>query len=600
MSAKPTSHNVTSSHGQRYQQDTRRSRDHESPQVEVTKRPFLGFGSCGPNTSTSPVKISVKTDSRHLHCADSRSATRSTSYLTWSQSGGPSYASPPSDRRHHFEPLTSSKLSNRKRTSQGPYKGQHPIPPVSTPCVQETSSGTQGATPGPCSKHQNANEATRQDSESWLATGERHRSREKDGHHSDSGTTELDAAKPPQDAEDFVPDNTRPVEATRHEDPEPALSSRNQAACKSSGHEPQCEPGAHDVRPSLAQMPITSPHKDRLDNLLDALLQDCNSTVDCNDPVPRATLNHRSSHVSEEASIPSRIQGRSRMPARACVDRSYASEAPMSALDCSTKPCNASLQQVSGQDHSRTTHALSRGGLHASNRPSLGYNRGYPPIPTQSQVDSTNAWNDYSNLYKRQQEQAGLLPGTLREHLPSSFTAVQDDISGPSRGTGHVAAPDRYAPDLHPADVVDDIDGYRPDPLQILQEGNENGNYQEIGHDEWDDRFIDHRSPYNSGGSIFNGSSDGYGHGFVADNIVNDAGQQREIQAIYEQSLAQGADQHEIAHQLFTTNIPDNYSSWRPQNMSNVNYRVERSAASAQVHDVDPGLCGFWTPHKLY
>ena len=599
MSAKPTSHNITISHGQPYQQDRRRSRDHESPQVDLPDRPFLGFGSCGPNTSTSPAKISVETDSRHLGRPDSRFATRSTSYLTWSQSGGPSHASPPSDRRHHLERVRSSKPSKRKRSSQAPRRDQHSIPPVSTPWVQRTSSVTQGAAPEPCSKHENANDATRQNSDSLLTTGEQSRSKEKARQHSDTGTTELDAAKITQDAEDSVPDNTRPIIGSRHEDPDSALPSQNLAACESSGHEPRCEPVTHDERPSSKQIPITTPHKDQLDNLLDALLKDCNCSGDCSDPVSRATLNHRSFHVSEGANMPDRVPKRSRVPARAFVDCSHPSEAPISASDSSRKRRSASLQQISAHDYSRSTHALSRGSLHSSNRPSLGYTQGYPPTLTQSQVGSTNAWNDYSNLYERQQEQADLPPGDVREYVPSPWAAVPDGISGPSRQTGHAAAPDRYAQDIHPADLEENFDACRPGLFCTLEEEDENDNYKGIGHDEWDEQFLDHGVSYNAGGSTLSGSYDGCDRRYVADNI-NGGGQQRDIQADHEQSLAQGADQHAIDHQLFTTNIPDTYSSWRPQNMLNVNYGLERVAASAQVHDVDPGLSGFWTPHKLY
>ena len=600
MSAKPTSLDVMKPHGQRHQQDRGRSRDHESPQafVDLPDRPFLGFGSCGPNTSISPAKIPVNTDSRSLHREDSWSPTRSTSYLTWSQSVRPSFGSPLLNRPYHVEPLTSSKLSNRKRKSPAPHKGQYSLPSLSPPCVPTTSSKTQDAASIPFSAHENANEGPSRNSESRSATGERLRLREKSQNHGDTGIIKLDAAKIPHEIEDSIADSTHPAETATHDGPESALLSRDEATCQSSRHEPQREPQrepqAYGVRPFSAQMPIISPHKDPLDDVLEALLTDCNTNVAGSDLASRATSGHRNLYVREEEGIPDRIQGYSRMPARAFVNSVYAPEASASAPKFSGKPRSASLQQDFPHDSSISTHTLSKGDLSFSNRPSLGYAPGYRPI--ESEVDSRSAWNGYGNLYERQQEQADPRPETSRENRPP-YIALRENLSGSSRETDHTAARDEYAQKLHFVELGDGFDDHRPYLYKTVQEGNDNEDYEEIRHGEWD---IDHGTSYDSGPSIFHESHEDSNHGIMAENNVSDY-QRREINADHEQSAAQEADQDEVEpHQLFTTSIPDTYPSWPSHHIFSRDSGLERCAAVSQVHDVDAALSGFWTPHKLY
>lgn len=587
ISAKPTSLNVSSSHGQPYQQDRRRSRDHEPPQayVDLPDRPFLGFGSCGPNTSISPAippaKIPNNTNSRSLRRGDSRSPTRSTSYLTWSQSGDPSYATPPPQRRHHHvEPLTSSRLSNQKRKSPASRKDQHSIRPISPRRVPTSSSRTQSAASRPSSKHENANEAPGHNIESRLATGERFRSGEKIQTHGNTGTIELDTAKIPQDTEDLVLDNTHTAEAATHDGSKLALPPRNQAACQPSGHEPRCEPRAPNVCPLSAQMPIISPHQDPLDDVLEALLRDCNTNVALSSPASHARSNHSNIHVSEEARILDRTKEHILVPAGALVNCAYVPQAPASGSNSFRQPPSTSFQETSAHDGS-------------FNRSGLRYTQCYPPVPTQILVDSRNAWNGYDNLYERQREQADLT-SCSREHL-SSYTAVPDDLSGQSQETDYAAAPDGYVS----MDIGDEIDDYRPYVYKTLQEGDENGEYPGIGHGERNDQFVDHGASYGPGTSLFDDSQEAYINGIMVENDVNDY-QQGEENAHHEQPFAQGADQHELKHQLFTTDIPDTYSSWWPRHVFSRSYGLERCAADARVHDVDSALSGFWTPHKLY
>ena len=578
-SVKPATLGVISPHGQRGPQTKRRTRDHESPQayVDLPDRPFLGFGSCGPNTSISPAKIAINTGSRGLRSGDTRSSTRSTSYLTWSQSEGPSYASPLPDRRHHIEPLASSKLSNRKRVSQDPHESQRSMSPVSPPCGQRKFLGTQGAVSKPSSEHENPCKDLGQISESRLATGERLRSREKSQDHHDTRTTGLDAAKAPQNIDDSVHDKTYPAEASGHGGPEPVLPSRNQAACRFSGHEPRCEPQAHDTRPLSAQMPTISPHEDPLDDILETLLRDCNTKVANSDLFPRATPIHRNSNDGEEARIPDRIKQRSRIPTHVHFNSIYSPENPASAFHSSRKPGSAGHQQACPHADPKSTHKLSRARLNSPNRPNLGYNLSYPSVPTHNQVDSRNAWNGYDNLYERQHEQEAFTPETSREQI-RPYTAVQEDVSGPSRETGHSAGPSEYAPGLHPVEVGDDF---------------EDDNCQKIRHDGWGDQHIDYGTFYDSGASIPDESHEGFDSGITAQNHVNDY-QERE------RLFAQGADQHENEQQLFTANVSDTYPSWRSHRLSGSNHGLERCAVDGQVQEVDPILSGFWTPHKLY
>ena len=587
-SAKPTSLEVTSSYGQKRQQDRRRSRDHESPQacIDLPDRPFLGFGSCGPNTSISPAKLPLNKSPKSLRLRDSPSLTRSTSYLTWSQSGAPSYAPTP-DRRPRVEPLASSKLSNRKCTSPAPHRRQHSVPPVFPSCVQTTSSGTQHAASRPSPRHEIANQAPGQSSESRLATSERLGSREKIQVHGDTGTVQLDAARVSQGTEDSVPDTANPAEAATHDGSNSALQLRNEAACQSSGCEPRYEPQAHDVPPLSDQKPINSPHKDQLDDILEALLRECNTVSDLDS---RATSIHGNLHVSEEARIPDRAQHYSPVSARALVNNVYALERPASALKSTSKPRSASLQQPSAHDGARSTLTPSSGGLNSFNRPSSGYTRGHITIPTQIQLDSLNAWNFYESMYEGQQEQVDLRPEASRE-LRQPYTAVRADDTILSGETDHAASSNEYTKDIFPMEERDEVHDDRLHSYETLQEEDEDGNHEGIGHGEWDDefgdRFIDHGASYNSEGPIFDEPQEGWNHGF-------NGHQQRVENVDRERSLALRAN-----HQLFTTNMPGTYSSRRPDHTSNMKHGFE-GFANAQVHALDPPLSDFWTPHKLY
>lgn len=462
------------------------------------------------------------------------------------------------------------------------------MPPESPRCVQTTFAGTQGATSKPSSKHEIANEDSGQKNESRLATGERPRSREKSPNHVDNGVFELDAEKIPKDIENSAQDHTPTGEASRHGGPESALPALNQAACQSSGSEPRCEPQAHDVRPSSAQMPIVSLRKDPLDDILDALLRDCNTKVAGSDQISRAMSVHRNSHDGDEARIPDRIEQDPRMLAHTYVSSDYAPEAQVPVSNSSCKPRSTESQQAFAHDGSKSTHTLSRGGLNSSNRP----NSGYTSIPTQGQVDSRSAWSGFENLYERQHEKMDLTPDQSKENT-THYAAVKDRVSGLSREKHHSAAPDEYAQDLHPAELGDDYDDYSPYLYKPLNEGNENDNYQEIRHGEWDDQYVDYGASYDAGASILDESHKNFDSGGMAQNHANDYQEK-------EQSFAQGADQDGIERQLFTTNIPDTYSSWRPHRLVGSNYGLQRCAADTQVQDVGGAFPGFWTPHKLY
>lgn len=599
MSAKPAGLDLTNSRGQRYEQDRRGSRDRQPPQVfvDLPERHFLGFGSCGPNTSISPAKTHANTNSRSLRRGDSRSPTRSTSYLTWSQTGGASYASPPPDRPYHIEPLTSSKLSNRKCTSPADHKVQRSIPPVYRPCIKTAFPGTQGAASRLSSKHGNATEAPGEESESRSATNERLKSREKSQTHLDTGIIELESAKIAQVIEDSGPDNTHPAEVAMHDGPESVLPSRTQAACRLLGHGPRREPQAYDMRPLPAHMPTISPHQDPLDAILEALLKDCNSNVARSGSVSRAISSHRNVHASEEAGIPDRIQEYRRMPAHDFINIVYDTEAQPSASNASRKPRSASLQQVSAIEGPRSTHTHSTGSLYYSNRPNSGYFQGYSNMPMQSQTDSRNAWNDYDDIYQRQQKQADLTPDS-GEHIPS-YAVVRDGLSGPLRETNHAIVPDEHAQTFHPVELGDNFDYSRPYLCQTLREGHENGDYQEITHSECHDQSVDNWNSHNFDASFLNESHKGRYYGIMAESNADDY-QEKDMNADREQSFAQGADQHEVGHQLFTTNTTGTHPALRPHYIFNRNHDLKRGPTNAQVLDVEPALSGFWTPHKLY
>ena len=593
LSAKPTSVEVNTSHRQRYQQDKRQSRIDDSPQAYVDRkeRPFLGFGSRGPNTSISPAKSPVNRDSRSLRRGVPRSPTPSTSYVTWSQSRAPSYNSPPPDRRHHIEPLESSKLSNRKRTSPSP-KEQHSLLPVSPHRIPTISSGAQGSASRPSSKHENPNKAPRQNSKLSSPIGERLMSREKSQNRGDTGTIELDAAKSPQDIQGSIPDVTKSNEAATHDCAEMVLPTLNQAPRQSSGYEPRRQPPAHSPRPLSAQMQTQSRHKDPLDDVLEALLKDCYKRVALSDAACHTTLGHPNSHVREETKSPVGTHEDSPKPARAFVNSIHATgPLPLASASGSSRGlCSANPQLAPASVESMATHTLSRGSLHDSKRPSLGYPGGYPSSPMHNQTDARNAWNGYEALFARQHEQS--MPQTSIGHtLPNG--AVQDDFIGMLAKSDHGVGPREQALDRYPAELRDGFDDYRPDSSKSLQERNEIDNDRNVGGGEWYDQHADYQASNGAGESSFHVSYGGVDNGIMA---LNDANGYQEKG----QSFDQRVDEPEIEDQRFTTNVSDTYHSWRPRERFSSTYGLEACPTSACVQDVGSALSGFWTPHKLY
>ena len=591
MSAKPKSVDVTTVHRQQDQQPSRWSRDHESQQasIDLPERPFLGFGSCGPNTSTSPTKSLGNRNSKSLRRGASRSLTRSTSYLTWSQSRVPSHASSPPDRKHHIEPL---KSSNQQRTSPASHKYRQPINLVSSPGVQRISSGIQEATFRPASKHGNATEAPGQNIEPRLAIGKPVRSREQSQKRSDAETIEPDAANITLDIKGSTAENLPPIEAAAHDGAELVLQPQNQSADQSTAQEPQCEPPAYEVRPLSAPMPTNSPYKGQLDYVLEALLRDCNTNAIDSNPASRAQSTDYELHADRGMRAPAGRQEHLRMPASISVNSAYTTEALASASKFSRKPRSASAQYAPILDDSRSTHTPSIGNPNSSNGPSFNYNEGNPVISKANQVDSRNAWNGYDTFYQVQQEQADAMPKTLTRRLAPD-EAAQDNRLGMLQDTDHGTRSSKHVPGRRFAAVQDDSDGDDPNLYQSLQEANENNNYHEVKHGERYDQQVDQRAFHDSGASMLDVSHDGIDDENKATDYTNSQ-QQRE------RPFSQGPDKPESEHCLFTTNLPDIYSSWLPRQLSISDYGLKVYAANARVQEVDSDFSKFWTPHKLY
>ena len=580
MSAEPTSLNVTNSLGQKRQQDKRKAPDHESPQavVSLPDTPFLGFGSCGPNTSISPAKVSDK------RRGDSPCPTGSTSYLTWSQSEAPSYASPPPNRPHRAKRSKISTSSNQKCTSSASHESQHSMPSGCRARVQPTSIETH-------SRHEYPVKALERDDKPRLANEEGLGSREKSSNQDDTGNNEFDVANGPPQIEEPAPDKVDSAQVDKHGDPKPAITPKDQVNWQSSGPEPRFEPQAHAARSLSTQLPVISPHNDSLDDILDALLKDCNTKVEDSNPAFCATSSHPNVCIDEEASTLDENQEHLCMPAHAFVNRVSPVETSASVSNPSRRPRSVVFQYASTHDDSISAHIPSRGNVSSSHRPSQGhtwYDRGYPFIPTQNQTATTNAWTGYDTIYERQQQQAESTPEASTEAV-QHYTAVRDKLSDPWRETNNAAVPDMYTQDVDVMEVGDKIDGHSLDFYETLHGRNEDSVHQEIGYGEWDDQLGDYGAPE----TIFDESYDGHDSGLMAENNFS-AYDQGELNATCERSPAQLSNQHVIG------NIPDTYFSWRPHPMFSRKEDVESCAADAQVNGADPALADFWIPHKLY
>lgn len=460
----------------------------------------------------------------------------------------------------------------------------------------------QGAASRFSSKHGNATEAPGKERESRAATNERLESMEKNQTQVDTAIIELDSAKDAQVIEESGPDNTHPANPTTHNNPESVPPPPTQDACQSQRDGSRCEPEARVVRPLSAHMPIISPisqHKDPLDDILEALLKDCNSNVAGSGSASRAISSNHNIPVSEEARIPDTIQENTRVPAHDFIDSVYDKDARNSASSVSRDPRSASLQQASALGGPRSMHTPSTGSLYYPNRLDLGCFQGHSNVPTQNRVGSRNAWNDYGNIYQRPQYQADLRPDS-GEHV-SFYAAMRDDLSGPSQMSNQAIAPYEHAQNFLPVELSDDSDNYKPHLHKTLREWDDHGNHEEITHGECHDRLVDTLTRQDSGVTTFDESRKGCDDGIMAESDMSDY-QEVGINADDEQSIVRDADQHEVGHRLFTPYIPGTRPALGSHGIFDRDYGVKRCPTDAQVHkhDVEPPLSGFWTPHKLY
>ena len=594
LSTNSPSLDVTTSHRQRDRQDRRQSHNHGSPQalVDLPERPFLGFGSCGPNTNISPTKSLDNTDSRTLDRGASRSPTASTSYLTWSESRDASNASPPPDRRHHVESLKSSNLANRKHTSPAPHKAYHPVPPVSPAQEQKTSPGGQRTAFRPCSKHKTTNKAPGQNKTPPLEIADRSKSRAKSQSRSDTGTVDLNAAEIPQTINGSIPDVTDRSKTVTHDCPESASTSPKQAARQISGHEPQPKPLGHGMRHVSAQMQIQSPDRDQLDDILEALLKDCNTFVDRSDAASLATLSHPKSHAGKETRLPAEIPGDSRKPAHAFSDSTYTSEHAAPARSSSQDPCSEKPHLVTAIDHSIPIHTPFTRGLNVSGRPSLEYPQSDPTRRMHNEMNLVNAWNDYDTFYGRRQEPADGMQNNSIGRIPPN-EAVRDDLVSPSGKSNHYIGPCEQIPGCQPAESRDDFDNHGPHSIESPQTRSEHDHHQSIWRGEWYDQPVKDQASNATGKLLLDVSYKGFDDETMA---LNHAIEYQEN----EQSFAQRTEEPEIEDQRFTTDVSDTYHSRRPCQHVRSKYGLEEHPKSCWVQDDGLAMSQFWTPHKLY
>ena len=595
LSAKSPSLDVTTSHRQRDRQDMRQSQDHGSPQalVDLPERPFLGFGSCGPNTTISPAKSLDNTDSKNRNCAVSRSPTASTSYLTWSQSRGASNASPPPDRRHQVKPLKSSDLANRKYTSPAPHKAHHSVPSISPSQEQKSSPEAQHAAFRSCSKHRTTNKAQGQNNKSPLTIAEGSKSGAKSQSRGDTGTVDFDGAEIPQIINSSIPDFTDLSKSATQDCPESASTTLKQAARQFSGHEPRRKPLGHGLGHMSAQMQINPPNRDQLDDMLEALLKDCNTFADRSDAASVATSSHLKSHAGDETRIPAEILEDSRKPAHAFVNGTYTSEPSAPVPSSSKEPCSAKSQLVPAIDDLIPTHTPFTKSLNIPSRPSLEYPHGYPPSRMHNELNLMNAWNGYNSFYGRQQEPAdGMQNNSIGRILPNE--AVQDDLVSPLGKSYHSVGPCEQMPGCHPTQVRDGFDGYGPHFFESSQVRSEHDNHQRAWRGEWYDQPVNDQASNELGRSLLDMSYVGYDDETMALNHAI------EYQEEKEQTFAQRSNEPETEDQRFTTDVSDTYHSRRPCQHVSSKYGLETPPNNDWVQDDGLAMAEFWTPHKLY
>ena len=561
---------------------------HNEPQltsdhlIELPKTPFLGFGSSG-HTSSSPNKRTrelVTSRGSQRYDRGLRSPTKSTSYLSWSQT-------------HPCTPSSNlGRKANNENVDRSPVvKNRDPIL-FSRPPLQTSPKSTEPRNEGEVSESRGVHHQN-QSSPAALSQGSRTGiSRQKVSSDFVSGH------QPISHVEQSEVDHNRGKKGDRRAQDERLPNDGDQARSQRE----QIAPGTSDGRIRVAKhrsekMPIdnigsnpslaTIPDSHRTGDYVDFLLEQCkaplvNETVNAlkEDQVQHSDPMVRQDHESPPTGVVQDQQIRS--PAR----HSHNSPQHPSVHFNWSRP---DLGSSHGTEH-RPPHSISAGPRSSSKQRSYSSyamltGNMNPATPQTSEADSRNAWNMYGHLYDRQRE--GHRMPWLNE---GQFKDLKRNIPFPET----------------PRDQIQKHSGMYSTPgTNGIREDRANGSRQREAEEVYGELIAAAEDPSKS----------------LPSPGVNS------LEELDGATTSHIADQDSLDNEIFAPPLPNgSASSFRSSSVNNIHrpmvspaavsfspdvrtqYRepvlpwrtIQRRKSSLASDTVGDDLEGFWKPHKLY
>lgn len=591
-------------------ESTRRTQIHDSPPafVDLPDNAFLGFGSCGVN-SVSPVKRLDSRGLKNLERKLARSPTRSTSYLTWSQNGLPSQASPHRDKQPVL-PLRSSKYSNRRRNRSISTEAATPKDPLSSSRASDVHIAEDNAADSvdPQSKE---SPSTAKATDMSIRPNKRPRGAISPSHSPQkrgeirSGSEGAPLRSVQTIALGHRHESERPRSAQRGSQKQPSQDStdRSTRAKRGKGFR---ENGLHAIRAGTGHIVMDQEALDLPDNMIDDLLQDCKSQSNAE------ALGPEPEHLEQSDS---KVIG----PFTACestrflyehfqgVEHNPHGDPMLEVKSPATRPVSYSEPlDLRDQHHSvykelrpqrlAPTHAASRHSINSFNRPK---NMGDTPEQAQTsrtlRGDSSNAWNGYNTIYKCQQD-AAQVALAANEVYPMTHEAPHQESSMHPYMHRDVLTYPKCEPYTNPVDVGYDVINQRAErkfyaDRYEIDAGDAHPEQEGLQENIWPNDSAWQNTDYDEQPSIGNTTHE-------YDNSI----ERRELkryQTPFKQTIGPQGFEHHPSTTHFSETCPPRRSE-QTFTMPGNGHEIREETTKTYDENDPPELAGFWTPRMGY
>lgn len=577
------------------------NRDSLPPIIDLLDTPFLGFGSCGAN-SVSPVKGLGSPAMRELERRLTRSPTRSTSYLTWSQSGvAKSHTS--HNKKYENTALESPRPSNHARGSPTIHKLTTPrLHEVSTPIEQtytKKSPATQAITLESANRNriqQAPNRDLNLTSKDASDVGNVRQHHDTSNNNIQHNASCCNGQEPPKKSVEIPILRHR---VSQQEDSNPSKTTSVHQNVPPA--EPRSKPSTRLSIPPQTSESCNNNIASHFDATLDSLIQDCRSSNEPRTMNPHATESSRQQRA-DQTSTAYRPQSRALSDITCQSIRSQHDDPTVRPrpLEHPARRCKET-QDVKAQARFeldqrvplRPQDAFTRDSYESHTRPStMGYQYSSWHSPDRSTFSSRNAWGGYDTIYGQQEELEYLPINKLEDGEDSQYVGKPAEVQTPLSDLGEQSY-NMTEEGLDPMEFHHQVNhfGYAPIEFTNSLSSAEYGTHDEAYYhgDSWCDveenLFAD---------------SDEMTHDLMLEeqgipyrDRDFDQDQRHQHTGLFHQQTPQ--------HQSIEPHVQSVLSPWQ-FHTSHPGYGSHSFPKNGRRkhNEVDKALSGFWTPHKLY